>query len=62
MEILAGIAIGACVGVMGRFAYDLANEKKPKPEKREYVYLMRVSQNGRVEIKTAPAMLWNWKY
>ena len=62
MEIIAGIAIGACVGVMGRFAYDLAHEKGSKPEKKEFVYLMRVSQNGRVEIKAAPAMLWNWRY
>lgn len=62
MEIIAGVMIGACVGIAGRFAYELAKARRANPEKREHVYLVRFSQNGKVEIKPAPAALWTWRY
>lgn len=62
MEVFAGVVIGACVGITGRFAYELAKAHNANPEKRDYIYLMRVSPNGKVEIKPAPNALWTWKY
>lgn len=62
MEVLAGAIVGATLGVIGRYAYIAIKDKQAKPEKREYVYLIRISAGGKIEIKNAPGMLWNWKY
>lgn len=62
MEIVAGVVIGACVGIAGRFAYELAKARNANPEKRDFVYLMKVSPSGKIELKPAPTALWTWKY
>lgn len=61
MEFIGAI-IGVCIGVCGCLLYQTMQKRNEKETAQDHVYLMRVSANGRVEIKLAPAALWTWKY
>ena len=63
MELIFAGMVGGGIGIAAMCLCNVAKDRREKGNGRVHaVYLLRFDSMGKVEIKTAPAQLWNWKY